>query len=260
MNKFIVFNFKMAPASLAEAKEIFEIFRSFSEKIKNNRLIVAPPYVYLAEARGKIGKKCYLGAQNVFWLDRYAMTGEISPKMLKFLKAQYVIIGHSERREYLNETEAMINAKLKACIKDGLRPILCVGEKERKGGDSFLSLAVKKTLFEQLNHAFQGLQIQNSRDLVIAYEPVWAIGRGKPQDLKETSEAIALIRFWAARRFSEKLAKNLPIIYGGSIDAQNILPFLNLKESAGVLVGGVSTNKNELIKILKKLSRPLTDK
>ncbi|MFA5360412.1 MAG: triose-phosphate isomerase [Candidatus Paceibacterota bacterium] len=253
MAKLIIFNFKMAPASFVEAREIFEIFNKFSKKIKNNKLAVVPPHVYLTEAKKEIGDKCLLGAQNVFWLDRYSMTGEISPKMLKSLKVQYVIIGHSERREYLKETDAMINAKIKACLKNGLKPILCVGEKERRAEDSSSSISVKKILFEQLNHAFQGIQIKKSSDLMIAYEPIWAIGGNEPQDLKEVENIAALIRFWAARRFSEKLAKNLPIIYGGSINAQNILSFLGLKESAGVLVGGASTNKNELTKILKKL-------
>ena len=253
MAKLIIFNFKMAPASLAEVKKIFQIFNKFSQKIKNNKLIVIPPYLYLVEAKEKIGDKCLLGAQNVFWLDRCAVTGEISPKMLKLLKLQYVIIGHSERREYLKETDEIINFKVKACLKDGLKPILCIGEKERKGKDSSSSFSVKKILFEQLNHAFQGVQIKKSSDLIIAYEPIWAIGSGEPQDLTEVQKTIALIRFWLARRFSEKLAKNLSIIYGGSINAQNILSFLKLKESAGVLVGGASTNKNELTKILKKL-------
>jgi len=189
-----------------------------------------PPYIFLAEAKDELGKSCFLGAQNVFWFDRYSVTGEISPKMLKLLKSQYVIIGHSERREYLQETEAMINLKIKTCLKDDLKPILCIGEKERKDKDSSSSFPVKKILFEQLNHAFQGVQIKKPSDLIIS-----------------------LIRFWLARRFSEKLAKNLPIIYGGSVNAQNILSFLKLKEGAGVLVGGASTNKNELTKILKQL-------
>ena len=253
MEKLIIFNFKMAPSSLAEAKNVFQIFNKFSSKIKKHKLIIVPPYIFLAEAKEVLGKKCFLGAQNVFWFDRYSVTGEISPKMLKLLKSQYVIIGHSERREYLQETEVMINLKIKTCLKDGLKPILCIGEKERKGKDSSSSFSVKKILFEQLNHAFQGVQIKKSSDLVIAYEPIWAIGSGKSQDLVEVEKTISLIRFWLARRFSEKLAKNLPIIYGGSVNNQNILSFLKLKEGAGVLVGGASTNKNELIKILKQL-------
>jgi len=253
MAKLIVFNFKMAPASIAEARQLFKIFNKFSRKIKNIKLIVAPPFIYLTEAKEKMGADCFLGAQNVFWFDRYAVTGEISPKMLKSLKSQYVILGHSERREYLKETDVIINAKVKACLKDGLKPILCIGEKERKDKDSASSFSIKRILFEQLNHAFQGIQITKPSDLIIAYEPIWAIGGGKSQDLIEVQKTIALIHFWLARRFSEKIAKNLSIIYGGSVNARNILSFLELKESAGVLVGGASTNKNELTKILKKL-------
>ncbi len=253
MAKLIVFNFKMAPASIMEAKELFNIFNKYSKKIKNIKLIVTPPYIYLAEAKERIGSKCYLGAQDAFWFNRYAITGEISPKMLKSLKSQYVILGHSERREHLKETEEMINAKVKACLQDGLKPIVCIGEKERKNNDSAASFSVKKILFEQLNNIFQGIQIEKSSDLIIAYEPVWAIGTGKQQDLLEVQKIIDLIRFWLARRFSEDIAKNLPIIYGGSVNAQNIVSFLKLKESAGVLVGGASTKKNELTKILNKL-------
>jgi triosephosphate isomerase len=253
MGKLIIFNFKMAPSSLAEAKKIFQIFNKFSSKIKKHKLVIVPPYIFLAEAKEDLGKNCFLGAQNVFWFDRHSVTGEISPKMLKLLKSQYAIIGHSERREYLQETEAMINLKIKTCLKDGLKPILCVGEKERKDKDCSSSFLVKKILFEQLNHAFQGVQIKKSSDLIIAYEPIWAIGSGKSQDLAEVEKTISLIRFWLARRFSEKLAKNLAIIYGGSVNSQNIISFLNLKESAGALVGGASTNRNELTKILKQL-------
>lgn len=253
MAKLIIFNFKMAPVSISEARHLFEIFNKYSRKIKSIKLIVAPPFIYLTEAKEKIGDRCFLGAQDVFWFNRYAATGEISPKMLKSLKSQYVLIGHSERREYLKETDEMINAKIKACLKDNLKPVICIGEKERSNKDSVISFSIKRILFEQLNHAFQGVQIKKSSAVIIAYEPIWAIGGQKPQDLGEVQKIIALIRFWLARRFSEKIAENLPIIYGGSVNAQNILSFLNLKECAGVLVGGASTNKNKLIKILKKL-------
>ena len=253
MAKLIVFNFKMAPASIEEARLLFKIFNKFSKKIKNIKLIVVPPYIYLYDAKEKIGKECLLGAQDVFWFNRYAVTGEISPKMLKMLKSQYVILGHSERRELLAETNQIVNAKLKICLKEGIKPIICIGEKDRMGNDSVDCFPVKKIIFEQLNDIFQGTQIKKPSDLVIAYEPVWAIGKGKPQDLVEIEKMIDLIRFWLARRFSEKIAKTLPIIYGGSVNSQNILSILKLKQGAGVLVGGASANKNELTKILNQL-------
>lgn len=253
MRKLIIFNFKMAPASITEARLLFEIFNKFSKKIKNIKLIVVPPYIYLQEAKEKIGKECFLGAQDVFWFNRYAVTGEISPKMLKMIKSQYVILGHSERRELLGENNQIINAKIKSCLKEGIKPILCIGEKERKDNDSADCFSIKKIIFEQLNDIFQGTQIEKSSDLIIAYEPIWAIGKGKPQDLTEIEKMIELIRFWLARRFSEKIAKTLPIIYGGSVDGKNIISILKLKQGAGALVGGASANKNELTKILNQL-------
>jgi len=256
MNKFIVFNFKMAPASLIEAKEIFQIFKKFSQKVKPNKIIIAPPSIYLAEASGVFEKECVLGAQNVFWFNRNSATGEISPKMLKSLGVEYIIVGHSERREYFNETNEIINSKIKACLNNNLIPILCVGEKNRKKGDSSSSFRIKKILFEQLNYALRGIILEKSTDLIVTYEPVWAISANQPKELedpKEIEKTISLIRFWLARRFSEEIAKNTYILCGGSIDSQNISSFLPLKGINGVLVGRASTNKTELTKLFKKI-------
>ncbi len=256
MNKSIVFNFKMAPASLMEAKEIFRIFKKFSEKVKSSKIIIAPPYIYLAEASDIFQKEFALGAQDVFWFNRNSATGEISPKMLKSLGVEYIIVGHSERREYFNETNEIINSKIKACLSNNLTPILCVGEKDRKKKDSSLSFRIKKILFEQLNYALRGVIITNPSDLIITYEPVWAISVNQPKELedpKEIEKTISLIRFWLARRFSEKIAKNIHILYGGSVDSQNISSFLSLKEINGVLVGRMSTNKIGLKKLFTKI-------
>ena len=256
MKKFIVFNFKMAPASLLEAKEILQIFKRFSKNLKSYKIVIIPPYVYLPTAEENLEKKYALGAQDVFWFNRNSVTGEISPKMLKSLGTQYVIIGHSERREYFNETDAIINSKIKACLNGNLTPILCIGEKDRKKGDFSSSFRIKKILFEQLNYALRGIILKKSTDLIITYEPVWAISANQPKKLEnpeEIEKTVSLIRFWLARRFSEKIAKNLPILYGGSVKSQNILSFLSFKEINGVLVGGASTNKTELTKLLKKI-------
>lgn len=257
MNKLIVFNFKMAPSSFAEAKEIFQIFKKFSQKVKPNKIIIAPPYVYLAEASNIFEKECFLGAQDVFWFNRNSATGEISPKMLKSFGVEYVIVGHSERREYFNETDEIINSKIKACLSSDLIPILCIGEKNRKKGDCSSSFRIKKILFEQLNYALRGVILKKSSDLIITYEPVWAISANQPKELEnpeEIEKTISLIRFWLARRFSEKIAKNIYILYGGSVNSQNISSFLSLKEIDGVLVGGASTNKADLTNLLKKLT------
>jgi len=256
MNKFIVFNFKMAPGSLKDAKEIFFIFKKFLQKVGSSKVIIVPPYVYLAEASSIFEKECSLGAQDMFWFNRNSATGEISPKMLKSFGVKYVIIGHSERREYFNETDETINLKIKACLSSNLIPILCIGEKDRKKEDNSSSFQIKKILFEQLNYALRGIILKDSSDLVIAYEPIWAISANEPRKLENSEEiekTISLIRFWVARRFSEKIAENLHILYGGSVNSNNILSFLSSKEINGVLVGGASTNKIELTKFFKKI-------
>ena len=253
MNKLIVFNFKMAPGSLKDAKEIFLIFKKFLQKVGSSKVIIVPPYVYLAEASNMFQKEYSLGAQDMFWFNRNSATGEISPKMLKSFGVKYVIIGHSERREYFNETDEIINSKIKACLSSDLIPILCIGEKDRKKEDTSSSFQIKKILFEQLNYALRGVILKDSSDLVIAYEPIWAIGGDYPEDPEEVQKTISLIRFWLARRFSEKIAKNLHILYGGSVNSNNIHSFLSSKEINGVLVGGTSTNKTELTKLFKKI-------
>ena len=255
MNKFIVFNFKMAPSSLAEAKEIFKIFKKFSGRVKSNKIIIAPPFTYLAEASGAFTKECFLGAQDVFWFNRNSATGEISPKMLKSFGVEYVIVGHSERREYFNETDEIINFKMKACLSSGLTPILCIGEKDRKKKDSSISFRIKKILFEQLNYALRGVILKKPSDIIIAYEPIWAIGNDCPEDPEEVQKTIDLIRFWFARRFSEEMAKDMRILYGGSVNSQNILSFLSSKQINGVLVGRTSTNKADLINLLKRIKK-----
>ena len=256
MNKFIVFNFKMAPGSLKDAKEIFLIFKKFLQKVGSSKVIIVPPYVYLAEASNMFQKECSLGAQDMFWFNRNSATGEISPKMLKSFGVKYVIVGHSERREYFNETDEIINIKIKACLSSDLIPILCIGEKDRKKEDNSSSFQIKKILFEQLNYALRGIILKDSSDLVIAYEPIWAISANEPRKLEnpeEIEKTISLIRFWVARRFSEKIAEDLHILYGGSVNSNNIHSFLSLKEINGVLVGGASTNKIELTKFFKKI-------
>ena len=255
MKKLIFFNFKMAPGSLKDAKEIFLIFKKFLRKVGSSKVILIPPYVYLAEASSIFEKECSLGAQDMFWFNRNSATGEISPKMLKSFGVKYVIIGHSERREYFNETDEMINLKIKACLSSNLIPILCIGEKDKKKEDSS-SFRVKKILFEQLNYALRGIILKDSSDLVIAYEPIWAISANEPKRIEnpeEIEKTISLIRFWVARRFSEKIAEDLNILYGGSVNSNNIHSFLSFKEINGVLVGGASTNKVELTKLFKKI-------
>lgn len=254
MKKLLVFNFKMAPASLAEAKKLFLIFQKYSAQAKKKQIIVIPPYVYLSEAAQMLKNYCDWGAQDVFWFNRHSATGEISPQMLKSLGAEYVIVGHSERREYFQETDEVVNLKIKACLANHLAPILCVGEKERKNKESASSFRIKNAIFSQLNYALRGVILKSSADLVVAYEPLWAIGTERAEDPLEAAEVMALIRFWFARRFSEKIARGMRIIYGGSVNGQNVSAFLSTPHINGVLVGRAGANRAELTKFLSKIT------
>ncbi len=214
MKKYIVLNWKMSPPSLKEAEELFQILK---EKKSNFRIIVVPPFVYLLKAKEHLKGNYFIGAQDVFWQNRASATGEISPKMLKLLKVKYVIVGHSERRKYYQESFKLVNLKIKACLLNNLVPILCVGEEERKDNETANSFRIKKILFDQLNQSLKGVNLKKIQSLIIAYEPVWAIGTGKPETLKGAEEAVSLIRFWLLRRFDNKIAKSIPLLYGGSL-------------------------------------------
>jgi triosephosphate isomerase len=258
MKKYLLFNFKTNPTNLNQLGELLKIFQGYSPKITEKfKVILFPPDIYLIESKKNLKAKFILGAQDVFWFNKIQATGEITPLMLNSLGVQYIIIGHSERRRYLDETNKIINWKIKACLNNKLIPVLCVGEQEKDKDELRPNFRTKQEIFEQLNYAFRGLKINSPADganLMIAYEPVWAIGKGVAQNLKASQAIMALIRFWLSRRFGEKIAKYIPILYGGSINHQNIKEFLSSKDINGVLIGSVSTNKIELSKIFKRLT------
>ena len=254
MKKYLLFNFKTNPTNLSQLEELLKIFKRYSLTItKKYKVVLFPPDIYLIETRKSLKIKFILGAQNVFWFNKIQATGEITPLMLKPLGVQCIIIGHSERRRYLGETDEMINWKIKICLNNKLIPVLCVGEQERGRNELMPDFRTKQEIFEQLNYAFRGIKINQLTNLMITYEPVWAIGKGISQDLKASQTIVALIRFWLSRRFGEEIAKHIPVLYGGSINHQNIKEFLSSKDINGVLIGSASSNKTELIKLLKKL-------
>jgi len=254
MKKYLLFNFKTNPTNLSQLEELLKIFKRYSLTItKKYKVVLFPPDIYLIETRKSLKIKFILGAQNVFWFNKIQATGEITPLMLKPLGVQCIIIGHSERRRYLEETDEMINWKIKICLNNKLIPVLCVGEQERGRNELMPDFRTKQEIFEQLNYAFRGIKINQLTNLMITYEPVWAIGKGISQDLKASQTIVALIRFWLSRRFGEEIAKHIPVLYGGSINHQNIKEFLSSKDINGVLIGSASSNKTELIKLLKKL-------
>jgi triosephosphate isomerase len=254
MKKYILFNFKNNPQTTSQLKELLKIYRTFDTKItKKFQIVLLPPDIYLPLIKEQSIRSIHLGAQDVFWFNKIQATGEITPAMLKFLGVEHIILGHSERRRYFEENGKIINLKIKACFANKLVPVLCVGEKDKSRDGLVPDFETKQEIFEELNYAFRGIKLTKTTPLMIAYEPVWAIGKDTAQDVAGIEAVVSLIRFWLCRRFADQIANKIPILYGGSVDHRNIQSILASKQIAGVLIGGASTNKIELTHIIKTL-------
>ena len=216
------------------------------DQIDNVDKVVCPPFISLATV-GKLikGSSIKLGAQNVYYQEKGAYTGEISPLMLADL-CQFVIIGHSERRQYFNETGEIVNKKIAAALNVGLKPILCIGERleENEAGRT------EEVVTEQLRSSLTGIDSLSS--LTIAYEPVWAIGTGKAATGEQANETIGLIRHNVAELYNERTAQNVRILYGGSVTAAKTTEFMNQSEIDGALVGGASLKATEFLSIVRQ--------
>lgn len=255
MKPLIVANWKCNPITLREAEKLFDSIRKGIKNVKNSEVVICPPFVWLSNL---LASKPYtlnpkLGAQDCFWEGKGAFTGEISPAMLKNLGVDYVIIGHSERRKYQKETDEMINKKLKALLGAGLKPILCVGSKDRNQKKEFKEIKI------QLKNALSGIKKPNPKNIIITYEPVWAISTTEGRKIatsKKVKEGASFIRNILIKLFDKNFAHKIKIIYGGSVDSKNVREFLKEAQMAGVLVGAASLNPQEFIKAVKNASSP----
>lgn len=227
---------------------------AFAEAVKGKaevdgvESVVCAPFTNLpALVEAFKGTAIAVGAQNLHWEDNGAYTGEISGVMLKELGVQYVIIGHSERRAYFGETDEIVNKKVHAAFKHGLTPIVCVGEKleEREAGRT---KAVCKT---QTEAALQGLSVEQAKQVVIAYEPIWAIGTGKSSTADDANEVIAYIRDLVSGQFGAEAANELRIQYGGSVKPNNISEYMQMGDIDGALVGGASLEPASYIQLVE---------
>ena len=253
--KLIVFNWKSAPATVGAAIKLAKSVESGIPKKNAPEIVIAPPFLFIEEV-GKFVKKAKLGSQDVFWKNPPVggghYTGEISLRQEKNLKVKYVIIGHSERRKYLNETDEIINKKVLAALKSGLKVILCVGENLtiRKRGKKTIENFIKSQLQKDLKNIENcKLKIEN---LVIAYEPIWAIGTGQADTPEDAVEIIKYIKKVIISKYKVVKIKTL---YGGSIDGKNIKDFLQYKEMDGFLVGGASLKNKEFKKIIYEVGK-----
>jgi len=234
MKNLIVANWKMNPTSQKEAKEIFDAIRDGARGL-NSEVVICPPSVYLYASVFGEGVVS-MGAQNVYFEEKGAFTGEISVAMLKDLGVEYVIIGHSERRKYFGETDEVINKKIKKSLEAGLKVIFCTGEtaEEKDAGKK------NEVLERQIRIGLAG--VGDLENINVAYEPVWAIGTGNNCPPGEAKSSIDFIR---------KLAKVSRILYGGSVKSENSGDYVKSAGANGLLVGGASLNPEEFVKIVK---------
>lgn len=243
----IVGNWKMHKGQ-TEAAALAREVRQGLEGIDRLKVILAPPFTALAKVAEVIaGSLLELGAQNLFWEAEGAYTGEVSPTMLCDVGCRYVMIGHSERRQWLGESDSVVRRKVKAALHHHLIPIVCVGESlaQRQAGQS---CAVVE---HQVESSLDGLSPEQVQDVVIAYEPIWAIGTGHTASPAQANEVHHRIRLVTADRFGKKPAERLPILYGGSVKPDHIAPLMAEQEVDGALVGGASLQAEAFCRIVR---------
>ena len=236
--------YKTVPEGRDLVRGVIQKLAGFNE----TEVVFCPPFTVLSAVKELVqGTDFRLGAQNLYWKGQGAFTGEISPLMLKDIGCDYVIIGHSERRQYFGETDQTVNEKVKAALAAGIRPIICVGESlaQREAGET------GSLIKQQTEGALQGVEAGAIPQIVIAYEPIWAIGTGKSSNGADANEVIGLIRRTVADIFGNGSAQQMRIQYGGSVKPENIKEFMDQPEIDGALVGGASLEIESFIKIIQ---------
>jgi triosephosphate isomerase len=242
---FIAGNWKMNTTAAEAERLVLEMLERL-DKIEGVEKVLCPPFVSLVAISMMLqNSSIKLGAQNMYFEAKGAYTGEISPLMLSEL-CEFVILGHSERRWYFGETDEQVSKKVKAAVANKLKPILCVGERleDNEAGKT------EEVVSRQVTAALSG--IEPVRDLVIAYEPVWAIGTGKAASGKQAAATIQFIREVLAKLWNKTVARDLRILYGGSVTGANIAEFISHPEIDGALVGGASLKAEEFVGIVEK--------
>ncbi|MFO0948775.1 MAG: triose-phosphate isomerase [Planctomycetota bacterium] len=245
--KFIAGNWKMN-LNRASAHQLASGLAQRLADVTDVDIAVCPPFPYLCDVHDAIsGSRLQLGAQNAYFEKSGAFTGEVSNEMLADVGCKYVILGHSERRHVLCETDEVINRKLTATLRSGLKPIFCVGEllEQREANKT------NEVVGNQLRHGLVGVAIEQMRDVTIAYEPVWAIGTGKVATPEQAEDVHAFIRESLTKMYGNDLAQDIRIQYGGSVKGDNALGLLTKPNVDGALVGGASLKVDDFSDIVR---------
>ncbi len=244
---FIAGNWKMNK-TVGEALDLVRELKKAISGVKEVEVAVAPPFTSLHAVHKELeDTSIRLAAQNLYWEEKGAFTGEISPLMLKEVGCQYVIVGHSERRQFFGESDETVNRRIKAALAQGLRVIFCVGEtlRDREEGKTF------PLIEKQMEGGLKGLDGQGMGEMVIAYEPVWAIGTGKTATPEQAEEVHRFIRSKIQKLYSQEVSEKIRIQYGGSVTPENIRSLMNQPDVDGALVGGASLKAESFSKIVR---------
>ncbi|HSH77394.1 MAG TPA: triose-phosphate isomerase [Herpetosiphonaceae bacterium] len=240
-------NWKMYK-TVAEAVDLVEELIAGLDQVTDREVVICPPFTALYPLSPLlVDGSIQLGAQNMYGASQGAFTGEVSPVMLQELHCRYVILGHSERRQVFGENDALINTKVRTAIENGIRPILCIGETkpQRDAGQA------EEVTLGQLRAGLGGLTVDQLQDLVIAYEPVWAIGTGDTATPRDAQAMHAAIRASLAEHFGQDLAKRVRILYGGSVKPDNVDTLMSQEDIDGALVGGASLQAESFLRIVE---------
>lgn len=244
---FIAGNWKMNK-TVGEALELVKALKVSLSGVEGVEVAVAPPFTALYPVAQELRNSIIeLAAQNLFWEEKGAYTGEVSPLMLREVGCQYVIIGHSERRQYFGETDETVNRKIRSAIRSDLKVIFCIGEtlEEREGGKTF------SVIERQLIEGLKGIEEEMMGKIVIAYEPVWAIGTGRTASPQQAGEVHRFIREKIEKLYSKRTSETLRIQYGGSVTPENIKALMAEPGIDGALVGGASLKAETFTRIVR---------
>jgi len=236
--------FKTGREAVATAEKLVQLVKG----VDHTEVMIAPPFTALAQVHAALqGSNVALGAQNLFWEAEGAFTGEISTGMLKAAGCTHVIIGHSERRQFFGETDESVNKKVKSAVAAGLIPVLCVGESEMERDEN----KTFSVLDKQVAIGLESLSLEDAATLVIAYEPIWAIGTGKTASKEQAQEVHHYLRTWIEKHYNAALADATRILYGGSVKPDNVTALMAQPDVDGALVGGASLDAETFSQIVK---------